>query len=386
MNSNAIYLPKPTGFYAVGSMAVHLIDTSRMNEFASDPAHRELMIQVWYPTEGAVNDVLPTAYAPDAITYWKAQINAIGNATKAQLDSLDQIFVYEKLNASLNQQNAPYPVLIFSPGCAQMRTMNTALCEHVASYGYIVVAIDYTYFSEHVVFPDGRIVEGVKLNLDTVEKEQQFTDMFVTDIAFVVKELKKLNANSDSLLYKSLNPEAIGIFGHSVGGSTALFATHRLQEIKVGLNIDGGIFGDKELLVNFNKPFMHIIAEESVTWAQMLEGIRDDQLMNYGFRSRADLNKILGKATFMKEKLHAQQMSDVYRVVINGAGHMSFGDAIFLKENALLEPLLHLRFGIGTLSGQKVTERTTNYIVAFFDKYLKNKNNDIERAFRATIP
>lgn len=365
---NAFYFPKPTGSFAVGSTAYHLIDSARKNEFGNDPLrpYRELMVQIWYPAQDAADAIQPTQYAPDAIAYWKEKLRATSIADTTQLISLDNIFVYEKKDASLTHAQGPFPLLIFSPGFAQMRTMNTALCEQVASYGYVVASIDYTYFSEHVRFPDGRVTLGNVQTVDSIEKEQHLMDMFIKDIAFVIKEMKILCG---------IDTNNIGIFGHSVGGSTALFATHAIPEIKAGLNIDGGIFGNKELLAYFNKPFMHIIAEQSKNWAHMIENLPDEQLMQYGFPSPDFRDAIVEKAQFMKEKLHANQKSDVYRIMIRGAGHMSFDDTIFLKDNPLLAQLLHVQFGIGTLSGQKVTELTTLIIVAFFDIYLKNKSD-----------
>lgn len=97
MDKIDIYFPKPTGPYAVGTTMYHVIDTSRKNEFSEDSEHpyRELMVQVWYPAQGAAADVLPVQYAPDAIHYWKEKIAASG-ADIHQVATLENIFVYEK--------------------------------------------------------------------------------------------------------------------------------------------------------------------------------------------------------------------------------------------------------------------------------------------------
>src|SRR5437762_10077804 len=42
-------LPRPTGRYPVGTVHLHLVDRSRPNPWAASPAHRELMVSVWYP-------------------------------------------------------------------------------------------------------------------------------------------------------------------------------------------------------------------------------------------------------------------------------------------------------------------------------------------------
>ena len=46
------FLPKTTGLYDVGVKTMHLIDTSRPENFTQDPTDfREMMIELWYPIE-----------------------------------------------------------------------------------------------------------------------------------------------------------------------------------------------------------------------------------------------------------------------------------------------------------------------------------------------
>lgn len=374
---SSIIFPRPTGHYAVGTTAKHLIDKNRTNEFFGVPnTPRELIIQIWYPTTTHKAEITTTPYSPDAIHYWKSKIKTTDTQ---QLSSLDSIHTYAKKDAPLAFALAPYPVLIFSPGFAQMRTANTALCEHIASHEYIVVSIDYTYLSEYVSFPDGRNIVGQNI-VFTGKKEQELQDLLVEDIDFVISSLHQLNNNANSMFHNKLDLNNIGIFGHSIGGSSALFATKRLKQIKAGINIDGGILGDHHLLQNFDKPFMHILAEESVTWSEMLKNLSAEQLLQYGFANLEEYKKRCDGNNFLNNELHKQQTSDVYKVVIKGAGHMSFGDAIFLQENELLLPFLYLQFGKGTLPGKIILNLTTSCIVTFFDKCLKdNKNHTIEK-------
>src|ERR1044071_10156136 len=47
-------LPEPTGPYRVGTAIFHLTDTSRPDTLSKKPGQfRELMLQVWYPSERA---------------------------------------------------------------------------------------------------------------------------------------------------------------------------------------------------------------------------------------------------------------------------------------------------------------------------------------------
>lgn len=45
-------LPVPTGPYPVGTVPLHLVDTSLPDPVAGPGHHRELMAAVWYPARG----------------------------------------------------------------------------------------------------------------------------------------------------------------------------------------------------------------------------------------------------------------------------------------------------------------------------------------------
>lgn len=43
---------QPQGPYSVGTAVYHFIDNDRPDEYSADPTnHRELMVQLWYPSE-----------------------------------------------------------------------------------------------------------------------------------------------------------------------------------------------------------------------------------------------------------------------------------------------------------------------------------------------
>lgn len=75
--SSRLTLPRPTGPHPVGTVPLHLVDTSRPDPVAGPGHHRELMAGVWYParraeglprapwmTEGALRALLTDAGFP----------------------------------------------------------------------------------------------------------------------------------------------------------------------------------------------------------------------------------------------------------------------------------------------------------------------------------
>ena len=59
-------------------------------------------------------------------------------------------------DAPAERAHGPYPVVLFSPGLAGVRSQNTAWAQELASHGYVVVALDHPYDSAAVVLADGR--------------------------------------------------------------------------------------------------------------------------------------------------------------------------------------------------------------------------------------
>ena len=55
------HFPRPSGPYQIGTVTYHRVDAGRHEIFSADPnAHRELMVQVWYPAK----EDLSSARAP----------------------------------------------------------------------------------------------------------------------------------------------------------------------------------------------------------------------------------------------------------------------------------------------------------------------------------
>ncbi len=364
-----LYLPKPTGPFPVGTIAHHVVDTSRKEEFYADQSGpwRELMVQIWYPAE--CNNMPTVAYAPEAVAHWKQKLRACGIAEE-KLGVLDQIFSSAEQGIPLSSAQPTYGVLIFCPGYGQMRTQNTALCENIASHGYIVVSIDHTFMAESVTFPDGRVVpSSPSFMMDTPERQAYLQAMLVADVVSVLKQLAFLNEN-DPLLRGRLDLRHCGIFGHSIGGSTAVNALHHVPQLLAGINVDGGIVGERESFASFKKPCMFLIAEQTLEWYTM--DIPDEKLSQYGFKSRAEREEMQKKGLPVIEALCHKAGEDGYRIILKNTGHMSFCDSVFFKDIAVLAPLLFLRFGIGTISGERAHHLAVACIVSFFNKHLRN--------------
>ena len=107
---------------------------------------------------------------------------------------------------------SPVPIIIISHGAAEDRTTYAYLAEHLASYGFAVATVEHVggdanrfrqYFSGLAPAP---------MATELLERPR--------DISFFLDELQR-RAQSDPTLRK-LNPQQVGLVGHSLGGYTVL--------------------------------------------------------------------------------------------------------------------------------------------------------------------
>src|SRR5579884_905778 len=210
-------LPTPTGPYKVGTEIRHLTDYNRSEPASANPDdHRELMIQIWYPTT-ATGRLGP--YREKALTgLWNARY------TLAKTNSI--------LNAPPLIATHPFPVLFYEPSWWGQRGEATFLSEELASNGYIVVGIDHPYSSSAVSLPGGRIIK-TKLSVHETYKTQDSFETFIrtagdeirlraADVEFVFSALEGINAADPERRFTGLlDLSRVGIFGYSLGGGVA---------------------------------------------------------------------------------------------------------------------------------------------------------------------
>lgn len=109
---------------------------------------------------------------------------------------------------------ADKPVIVYSHGYSSIRTDLRYLAEHLASHGYVFVALEHPGSNAANL---GSAAQGQTRFL----KPQEFLDR-PKDITFVLDELEKLNQTANNPLQGKLATNNVMAIGYSFGGSTAL--------------------------------------------------------------------------------------------------------------------------------------------------------------------
>jgi dienelactone hydrolase len=243
-------------------------------------------------------------------------------------------------------------------GLAALTTDYTTLAEDLASHGYVVVGFDAPYRSFVAVFPDGRVIARTPQNnadlLGGPEQEQlanKLLQAWSADMGFALDQLEQLNA-SDPLgrFLGRLDMRRVGVFGHSLGGATALQFCHDDARCKAGIDVDGAPLGSV-VADGVTQPFMFLLSDHrGESDAGEPEAIR---------HAGANIHSIYDRLPSDRRLM----------IMIRGASHYMFSDGAMLKSPLVMRVLRTV--GVVRLDGRRQVALTAHYINAFFDVYLK---------------
>ena len=250
-------LPKPSGPHSVGSVIFRWTDTSRAETLTADPSdRRQVVAQAWYPTDATRGRAVP---------YFEAQghlPSSISGLPSFMFASFGSVKTHAIPAAPVSGAQRTWPVLLFSPGLSIPREEYTALCADLASRGYVVVALSVPYESSVSVLQGGRVV-GQTTHPDVMGPPphpalERLIAIRAADSRFVLDQLGRLaQVEPGSPLAGHLDLQHVGIVGHSLGGATAVQVMAGDPRFKVGVNLDGKLFG-KEPDARLNRPFLWI--------------------------------------------------------------------------------------------------------------------------------
>jgi len=328
-------LPEPAGPDTAGRMIFHWVDSSRHEEMTQNPDDlREVMAFIWYPAEPKTGE--KAGYFPQ-ISILSDALAQSGELAWWQVRALRYLRSESRLNARPLKKQAPFPVILFSPGNGTNVEFYSALAGEIASHGYVVVGINHPYDVPAVELSNGEVAiyDKAQWSLDA-SAHQSYTrermKVRVADILFALDQVEDLGSNANSLLSGILDPENMAVAGHSLGGIAASEACKADPRFKACLNFDGlqagGPFSMEETAVPPSQPFL-FLTKEAQLHPRLLQGF--------------------------------ESTSESYWVVVQDASHDSFTDGPVLRPSLVPFPN----------RADRLMELIRNYTLAFLDHTLK---------------
>jgi dienelactone hydrolase len=331
-------LPNPEGPYGVGFWESSL-KTDRVDDLADRPnSQRELLLQVWYPSEKGGSS---RSYAAPEV------INALALQFGLPKDFGDSVVTHASPMA--RAQTGSFALMVFSHGLSWPGILYQSLVEDMASRGYVIVVVTHPHGASITRYPDGRIVDMSRW--PELKDPKQEDDLLARQAANWAADLKDVI----TLCFKwntpdPTNPVAghldlgrVVVMGHSLGGTAAGQALED-SRVTAGVAFEGKarrIDGDRQ---HISKPFMHLI----------------------GGYNRLELEG---------SQYHVNDAGVLYEVIINGATHTSFSDLIFIyKHFAAANWIQRHRYEV---ESERIIQITRDYVAAFLDRVLYGRSSTL---------
>jgi predicted dienelactone hydrolase len=223
------------------------------------------------------------------------------------------------VDAPLDLSGGPYPVLMFSHGSCGYPLQSTFLLPLIASRGYVVVAPPHpgnTLFE----FP---ACGSPAVQVASAQERPQ-------DIIFALDQMLAANADSGSPFFGALDPDRVGMSGHSFGGYTTFFVAFLDPRIKVAVALAPAT------------PVMHAaFAVPSLLMLGTIDGV---------------INLATARTAY------ANSSSPKYKVEIEHAGHYAFSNLCF--PSADCNPPT-------TLTQNEAHGPVLRWVIPFLERYLK---------------
>ncbi|MEV6342642.1 hypothetical protein [Actinoplanes sp. NPDC051851] len=329
----ALSIPAPTGPHHVGATVLDLTDTSRADPWVpTDPA-RELMVTVFYPTGVDHGATLPYQSAAESAAF----ITGRHATAHFALDAFSTVPTHAHLDAAPAGRPHSLPLVVLSPGYTAQRSSLTSLAEDLASHGYVVAAIDHTYETYGIEFPDGRIAGCATCAIDDGDETAFFQRLFrvhAADVSFVLDSLTGPHPAWPGA--HLIDATRIGMSGHSAGGAAALTTMLADPRVGAGIDMDGTTY-DSVPATGLSRPFLFLGTESEHSPGQ-------DTTWDHDF----------GALTGWRRWL-----------TVTGTIHLSFSDYQAFTDEIGLD-------GGATITATRAIEITRRYTRAMFDQSLRH--------------
>ena len=269
-----------------------------------------------------------------------------------------------------------FPVLVFSHGFSGTVNQNTALCEHLASHGYIVIsvahpsgaaAVHYTDNTSAVMSPDDKnkmlnpdlikAALGIKRAKSLAERRDAIADYAVIEpmkgendhwaenLRAVVEALQTPNTLPASLaaILSVGDLERLALIGHSFGGAASAAAAHNNPHVRAVVNLDGGQFGLDLYDRTISVPLL-MLYSETATFDE------NSAFNDFHYENHAS----------------AGESGQVRRFFVRGANHLDYTDLTLFGRG-----MVKVALGRGRYDGQPMLDTVANLVTAFLDHQLK---------------
>ncbi len=271
-----------------------------------------------------------------------------------------------------------YPLTVFSHGSFGVLDSNTSTCMNLASNGYVAVSIAHPYHAAYVMDTNGKLTIGSTEFINQVygdngddspegesrvfEYSREWMKVRTGDENFVLDTiLGKVQAGEEAP-FDRIDTDKIGLFGHSLGGATAVELGRDRDDIDAVIDMEGSMFGEyldyQDGAYTYNDepypiPVLDMNSREVYDQAAALPETNGVTYVNFNTGAHA---------------------KDFREVIINGISHLNFTDL------AMVSPIMAKAMcqgtassGVATVNARTAIETINEIVLEYFNYYLKDE-------------
>ncbi|MEV3854289.1 acetylhydrolase [Streptomyces sp. NPDC050095] len=225
----ALELPAPAGPYPVGMRTVHLADPARSDPWVGGV--RELMLTVLYPARSVRGFSRAPQLTPGEAEVFAAYAPHVHPGLPGP-GAVDWGAIRTHGYVGAPPLPGRRPVLVYSPGGGDSRTLGTGLAEDLASHGRVVVLVDHPGDASQVELPTG-MRTTVLTGPPAPATFRTMIDTRIADLRLVLDRL------GDLPLAPVIDSRRVGLYGHSAGGTAAVYAACGDRRVGAVANLEG---------------------------------------------------------------------------------------------------------------------------------------------------
>lgn len=410
-DANCRHWPEVTGPFPVGTSEFDVTDPLRSSQYAPEPTvTRRVYVRAWYPAR-EVTSCFRRPY------FTEAEAGVVPAASLQLLRQPPDAFRSGSAlptNAFVDapSANGLFPVVVFNHGYLSYPAQHTALFEHLASNGYVVLSLGHPWESGGIVHPNGDAILGSPRILDDMMRIGQalgamaayaaptlvaqldafreyirilrttsagrLAPVWRDDVYFVLDRLEENVIPGASSVAAMIDHEHRGYMGKSFGAYIAGMLAQGDARARAVVHLDGGLWSYELADTELRTAFLTLGSDVWEDFRKMPELPRGmDPSVREPLSARTPSAADLAYEQFARAGLRP----DGYRLVLPGIRHSGVSD---LPE---LAGAPGLRIKLGSQEAlAKFTAIQNDVVRGFLDRHVKELPSDFPASAIATHP
>ncbi|MGH7648764.1 MAG: hypothetical protein ACREND_11640 [Gemmatimonadaceae bacterium] len=410
-DANCRRWPRAAGPFSVGTLDFEVTDPIRSSQYAPEPTvRRRLYVRAWYPA-GDVAGCLRRPYFTDA---------EVGTVAVMSLQLLrqptDALRNAVRLAANAFAQAPPadgrFPVVVFNHGYLSYPAQHTALFEHLAANGYVVLSVGHPWESGGIVYPNGDAVVGSPRILEDMMQIGQalgamaayaaptltaqldafreyvkilrttsagrLAPVWRDDVYFVLDRLEENAIPAASSVAAMIDHGRRGYMGKSFGAYIAGMLAQGDPRARGVVHLDGGLWSYELADTELRTPFLTLGSDVWEDFRKMPELPRGmDPSVRAPLGPQTPAAADLAYERFARAGLRA----DGFRFVVPGIRHSGISDLPELAGAPVLRAKLGTEAALTTF-----TAIQNDLVGGFLDRHVKGAASDFPARALAAHP